>query len=83
MLGVLDSVEVAGAVPVELRATEAKKMEIKFAKAYDRMAQIIANIQNGNMVCSVSVANPNSRHIPFSRNIVRGRIYNTIATPTI
>jgi multidrug transporter EmrE-like cation transporter len=57
----------------DFRAIDAKNMEIRLAIAYERMAQISANIQNGKIVWSVSDARPNSFHIPSSRNMVRGR----------
>jgi hypothetical protein len=67
----------------DFRAIDAKNMEIRLAIAYERMAQISANIQNGKIVWSVSDARPNSFHMPSSRNMVRGREYSTTATPII
>lgn len=74
----------SGLVSAALMVTEAKKIQRRFPRAYDRIAQTSENIQNGKIVWdSVSVFNPNSFHIPSSRNIVRGLKYNTTAIPII
>jgi hypothetical protein len=64
----------ADASETDLATTEATKRDAKLARAYDRMDQTRANIQNGKTVKFSREESPNSFQIPSSRNMNPGRV---------